>query len=75
MDGFNLKRIGIIMRPEPGNELEIKGVLNPAAIRGPDGDLYLFPPLVGKGNYSRIAKVMFDEKGDPVAVKRLGHLF
>jgi predicted GH43/DUF377 family glycosyl hydrolase len=74
MDGFKLQRIGIIMRPEPGNELEVEGVLNPAAIRGPDGDLYLFPRLVGKGNYSRIgiAKVIFDERGDPVGVNRLG---
>ncbi|MEB0249599.1 glycosidase, partial [Mucilaginibacter sp. 5B2] len=49
-------------------------VLNPAAVRGPDGGLYLFPRLVGKGNYSRIgiAKVIFDEKGEPVGVNRLG---
>jgi predicted GH43/DUF377 family glycosyl hydrolase len=74
MDGFNLERIGIIMRPELGNDMEIEGVLNPAAIRGPDGNLYLFPRLVAKGNYSRIgiAKVIFDEKGDPVGVKRIG---
>lgn len=74
MSELQLRRIGIIMRPQPGNELEAEGVLNPAAIRGPDGDLYLFPRLVARGNYSRIgiAKVIFDEKGDPVGVKRLG---
>ncbi|RKR84666.1 putative GH43/DUF377 family glycosyl hydrolase [Mucilaginibacter gracilis] len=74
MDELQMHRIGIIMRPEPGNEMEVEGVLNPAAIRGPDGDLYLFPRLVAKGNYSRIgiAKVIFDEKGEPVGVKRLG---
>jgi predicted GH43/DUF377 family glycosyl hydrolase len=74
MDGFNIKRIGVIMSPEPGNELELEGVLNPAAVRGPDGGLYLFPRLVGNGNYSRIgvAKVIFDDKGEPVGVERLG---
>ena len=74
MSDFKLHRLGIIMTPEPGNEMEVGGVLNPAAIRGPDGDLYLFPRLVAKGNYSRIgiAKVIFDEMGDPVGVKRLG---
>lgn len=46
MKKFHLRRIRIIMRPEPGNALEAEGVLNPAAIRGPDGELYLFPPLV-----------------------------
>jgi len=29
-------------------------VLNPAAVRGPDGELYLFPRLVAAGNYSRV---------------------
>ncbi len=71
---FKLHRIGTIMAPEPGNELETEGVLNPAAARGPDGELYLFPRLVAKNNYSRIgiAKVKFDSDGDPVGVERLG---
>lgn len=74
MDSIKLKRMGVIMEPQPGNELEIEGVLNPAAVRGPDGDLYLFPRLVGKNNYSRIgiAKVIFNEVGDPIGVERLG---
>ncbi len=69
-----LHRLGIIMEPEPGNLMETEGVLNPAAIRGPDGALYLFPRLVSKGNYSRIgiARVCFNDTGDPVAVERLG---
>ena len=71
---FILKRIGTIMKPEKENPLEIEGVLNPAAARGPDGNLYLFPRLVAKGNYSRIgiAKVIFNNAGDPVDVERLG---
>ena len=74
MDEFKLHRIGIVMEPEEGNNLETDGVLNPAAVRGPDGDLYLFPRLVAKGNYSRIgiAKVRFNADGDPVGVDRLG---
>jgi predicted GH43/DUF377 family glycosyl hydrolase len=49
-------------------------VLNPAAARGPDGNLYLFPRLVAAGNYSRIgiARVRFDGAGDPESVERLG---
>ena len=75
MSGFKLRRLGMIMEPEPGNPQEIEGVLNPAAVRGPDGELYLFPRLVAKGNYSRIgiARVRFNAAGDPAGVERLGH--
>ena len=74
MSGFKLQRLGLMMEPEPGNPQEIEGVLNPAAARGPDGQLYLFPRLVGRGNYSRIgiARVQFNEAGDPDGVERLG---
>lgn len=74
MNDFKLKRLGKIMEPEPGNPQEVEGVLNPAAVRGPDGNLYLFPRLVAKGNYSRIgiARVLFNESGDPSGVERLG---
>ena len=62
------------MEPEPGNPQEVEGVLNPAAARGRDGELYLFPRLVAQGNYSRIgiARVRFNEAGDPAGVERLG---
>ncbi len=62
------------MEPEPGNPLEAEGVLNPASARGPDSQLYLFPRLVAKGNYSRIgiARVRFGGAGDPEGVERLG---
>ena len=74
MSGFKLQRLGMIMEPEPGNPHEVEGVLNPGAVRGPDGKLYLFPRLVAKGNYSRIgiARVLFNETGDPTGVERLG---
>ena len=42
MSGFKLHRLGMIMEPEPGNPHEVEGVLNPGAVRGPDGELYLF---------------------------------
>jgi len=74
MREFKLQRLGMVMEPEPGNPLEVEGVLNPAAIRGPDGRLYLFPRLVAQGNYSRIgiARVRFNQAGDPEGVARLG---
>jgi predicted GH43/DUF377 family glycosyl hydrolase len=64
----------MLMEPEPGNPQEIEGVLNPATARGADGELYLFPRLVARGNYSRIgiARVRFNEAGDPAGVERLG---
>src|SRR5580693_9854101 len=74
MSGFQLQRLGQIMEPQAGNPNEVEGVLNPAAARGPDGHLYLFPRLVAHGNYSRIgiARVNFNEAGDPAGVERLG---
>lgn len=74
MSGFQLQRLGLMMEPEPGNPLEVEGVLNPAAVHGPDGNLYLFPRLVAQGNYSRIgiARVQFNASGDPFGVERLG---
>jgi predicted GH43/DUF377 family glycosyl hydrolase len=74
MSGLKLQRLGLVMEPEPGNPQEIEGVLNPAAARGPDGELYLFPRVVARGNYSRIgiARVRFNDAGDPAGVERLG---
>ena len=74
ISGLKLQRLGMLMEPEPGNAQEVEGVLNPAAARGLDGELYLFPRLVARGNYSRIgiARVRFDKAGDPAGVERLG---
>ena len=49
MSEFKLRRLGMLMEPEPGNPQEVEGVLNPGAVRGPDGELYLFPRMVAKG--------------------------
>jgi beta-1,2-mannobiose phosphorylase / 1,2-beta-oligomannan phosphorylase len=74
MSGVQLQRLGMLMEPERDNPLEVEGVLNPAAVRGADGHLYLFPRLVAKGNYSRIGitRIRFNEAGDPFGVERLG---
>lgn len=74
MSPFQVERMGLIMEPLAGEANEVEGVLNPAAVRGKDGQLYLFPRLVGAGNYSRIgiARVLFDPSGDPVDVERMG---
>ncbi|PYP89736.1 MAG: glycosidase [Blastocatellia bacterium AA13] len=71
---FELNRLGMIMAPEPGNSLEVEGVLNPGVARGPDGNVYIFPRMVAAGNYSRIgiARVRFNKAGDPEGVERLG---
>lgn len=70
---FQLERIGPVMVPNPDDPLEAWGVLNPASARL-DGELYLFPRLVAEGNYSRIgiARVQFDNHGNPAGVERLG---
>jgi predicted GH43/DUF377 family glycosyl hydrolase len=74
MNVFQMRRLRVLMEPQTGNSQEAFGVLNPAAARGPDGSLYLFPRLVSKGNYSRIgvARVLFDSAGEPTGVERLG---
>jgi beta-1,2-mannobiose phosphorylase / 1,2-beta-oligomannan phosphorylase len=71
---LKLKRIGMMMEPQAGDPNEVEGVLNPAAIRARDGQLYLFPRLVARGNYSRIgiARVLFDGAGEPTGVERMG---
>ncbi|NUR98610.1 MAG: glycosidase [Kribbellaceae bacterium] len=61
------------MTPEPGNDLEAEGVLNPATGHTPDGQLYLLPRLVAAGNVSRVglAAVVLDG-GVPAGVRREG---
>jgi len=70
---YTLTRLGVIISPEVGNELEAEGVLNPGSGRTPEGVLYLLPRLVAAGNVSRIglARVVLD-RGVPVAVEREG---
>ena len=71
---WRVRRLGIVMEPTPGDPQEAGGVLNPATARGPDGQLYLLPRLATVQNYSRIglARVVFNRRGNPVGVERLG---
>lgn len=70
---YRLTRIGVLMTPELGNDLEVEGVLNPATVRGRDGELWLLPRLVAAGNVSRVglAKVIITD-GVPTGVQRDG---
>ncbi|MEV8373497.1 glycosidase [Kribbella sp. NPDC056861] len=70
---YTLTRLGVVMTPEPGNELESEGVLNPASGHTPDGRLYLLPRLVSPGNVSRVglAEVVLTD-GVPTGVSREG---
>ena len=70
---YSLTRAGVVVEPLPGDDLEAEGVLNPGSGRGPDGELYLLPRLVARGNVSRIglARVVV-EGGIPVGVEREG---
>jgi beta-1,2-mannobiose phosphorylase / 1,2-beta-oligomannan phosphorylase len=72
--GWTVRRLGVVMAPDPDDPREAGGVCNPACARGPDGELYLFPRLVAEGNYSRVglARVRFDDGQTPTAVERLG---
>jgi predicted GH43/DUF377 family glycosyl hydrolase len=73
-DPWQVQRLGVLMEPDMADPREVGGVLNPAATRGPDGEVYLLPRLVAAGNYSRIglARVLRDRRGDPRGVERLG---
>ncbi len=69
-----MRPLDVVIEPDLDNPFEVEGILNPAAARGPDGQLYLFPRLVGAGNFSRIGilRVLFDSAGEPRGVERLG---
>lgn len=72
---FRLERLGLVMEADPTIPEEAWGVLNPGAVRGPDGALYLFPRAVGARNTSRIARVRVieDAAGAEAGVERLGY--
>lgn len=70
---FILERLGTVMAPDPRDEREADGVLNPATVRADDGTVYLYPRLVAAGNVSRIGRARVIAHGDvPVGVERLG---
>lgn len=70
---YAMTRVGMLMTPEEGNELEVEGVLNPATARNERGELYVFPRMVAEGNRSRVGRArVVMENGVPVAVEREG---
>jgi predicted GH43/DUF377 family glycosyl hydrolase len=70
---FAVTRLGIIMRPQPGEPYEASGVLNPAGARAPDGSLHLFPRYVDHDNLSRIGHARVHAVNDiPHHVERIG---
>ncbi len=70
---YTLTRLGVVMTPEPDNELESEGVLNPASGHTPDGKLYLLPRMVAAGNVSRVGLAEVNcVDGVPVSVDRRG---
>lgn len=69
---FSVERLGTVMQPSDDLR-EIEGVLNPAAARAKNDSVYLFPRLVGKGNYSRIGVAEVRYAGlNPIGVERGG---
>ncbi|NEE30895.1 glycosidase, partial [Streptomyces sp. SID7982] len=70
---YTLRRVGVLMSPDPADPLEAEGVLNPGTAWAPDGQLYLFPRMVAEGNVSRIGRArVVIEDGVPVRVERQG---
>src|SRR3954453_14797802 len=73
---FQMERLGLVMQADPAIPEESGGVLNPAAARGPDGELYLLPRVVGPRNYwgGAWARCRFHDKARRARVERLGYV-
>jgi predicted GH43/DUF377 family glycosyl hydrolase len=70
---FKLTRVGIIMSADPREPKEAEGVLNPGTAWGADGELYLYPRMVARGNVSRVGKArVIRVEGVPTSVERQG---
>src|SRR5919112_1398174 len=70
---YALVRVGVLMTADPDDPREAEGVLNPASGWGADGELYLLPRVVAKGNVSRVGLIRVRiTDGVPAAVERLG---
>jgi predicted GH43/DUF377 family glycosyl hydrolase len=65
-------RLGVVLTPD-GSPNEADGVLNPASARTRDGQLVLYPRVVGGGNISRIGIARGVEHGGDVRFERSGY--
>ncbi len=70
-EGAHVERLGLVMSPD-GDRTEVAGILNPAATRGLQHELLLYPRCVARGNVSRIATVSADPSPSGIAVQKLG---
>ena len=70
---YTLTRVGVLMTPEPGNELEAEGVLNPATGHTPDGSPVPAAATGCSGNVSRVGLAAVElTDGVPTGVRREG---
>ena len=67
-----MRRLGLVMQPD-GDPKEAGGVLNPAALRGRNDELLLYPRCVAEGNISRVGIARVAQSGKSFAVERLGY--
>ncbi len=67
-----VRRLGTVLEPD-GDPLEAEGVLNPACVRAPGGELLLYPRCVAAGNISRVGLMRDVASGDDVRFERLGY--
>ena len=77
MAGFEMKRLGLIMEPEPGNPFEVEGVPNPAGVRRPLMVSFTSSPVWSRRGISRlsrgIARVKFNKSGQSRAGSTARH--
>jgi predicted GH43/DUF377 family glycosyl hydrolase len=66
-----VRRLGIVLEPD-GDPTEAEGVLNPACVRAPGGELLLYPRCVAAGNVSRVGLLRNAGAGNDVRFERLG---
>jgi predicted GH43/DUF377 family glycosyl hydrolase len=66
-----VSRLGTVLESD-GSPAEAEGVLNPACVRAPGGELLLYPRVVAAGNVSRVGLFRNTGVGDTVRFESLG---
>ena len=67
----HVQRLGVVLQPD-GSPLEAGGILNPASMRLPSGELLLYPRCVEDGNISRVGTVHVRQNDGGFECERLG---